>query len=570
VGSTDTLGNVRFFGSDGTNFIEGARISAGVDGTPGTNDMPGRLVFSTTADGASTPTEAMRISSTQSVGIGATNTTGRKVVVGGTVTGAVTAYGIYGAVTFQSDVTTHAYGIRSQSGTQAASFTLPLLSHYAASQGTFGATSAVTTQYGFNADSSLTGATNNYGFYGDIASGSNRWNLYMAGTAANYFAGQAQFANGSVGTPSISNINDTNTGIFFPAADTIAFAEGGAEAMRIDSSGNVGIGTSSPDLYAGRSTLSVNGSTGGIITLQANGTQKLRMFTGTNSNIGALTGTLDIATGDASALTLSTNSSERMRIDSSGNVGIGTSSPSNKFVVSNAGAAGAETRLVHGDGSTAGASFLSYNRSGAAFTPLEISGSYLKFSVSDVEKARIDSSGNLLVGTTTAYATNSRVSISVANSTSHGMTFRPDTASAYRAVNFNNSTGGANVGFIDCTTSATTYSTSSDYRLKHDIQPMTGALAKVAALKPVTYKWNADNSESQGFIAHELQAVVPECVVGEKDAVDAEGNPIHQGIDTSFLVATLTAAIQEMKAIIDTQASTITTLTDRITALEAK
>jgi hypothetical protein len=80
---------------------------------------------------------------------------------------------------------------------------------------------------------------------------------------------------------------------------------------------------------------------------------------------------------------------------------------------------------------------------------------------------------------------------------------------------------------------------------------MTGALAKVAALKPVTYKWNADGSDGEGFIAHELAEVVPQCVTGEKDAVDAEGNPVYQGIDTSFLVATLAAAIQELKASLD-------------------
>ena len=80
---------------------------------------------------------------------------------------------------------------------------------------------------------------------------------------------------------------------------------------------------------------------------------------------------------------------------------------------------------------------------------------------------------------------------------------------------------------------------------------MTGALAKVALLKPCTYKWNADGSNGQGFIAHELAEVVPECVSGEKDAVNAKGNPEYQGIDTSFLVATLTAAIQEQQAIIE-------------------
>jgi hypothetical protein len=89
---------------------------------------------------------------------------------------------------------------------------------------------------------------------------------------------------------------------------------------------------------------------------------------------------------------------------------------------------------------------------------------------------------------------------------------------------------------------------------------MTGALAKVALLKPCTYKWNSDGSNGQGFIAHELQEVVGDCVTGAKDAVDAEGNPVYQGIDTSFLVATLTAAIQELKVIVDAQAVEIAAL----------
>jgi hypothetical protein len=90
---------------------------------------------------------------------------------------------------------------------------------------------------------------------------------------------------------------------------------------------------------------------------------------------------------------------------------------------------------------------------------------------------------------------------------------------------------------------------------------MQNALATVALLKPVTYKWNADDSQSQGFIAHELQEVVPECVTGKKDAVDADGKPVYQGIDTSFLAATLVAALQEQQAI-------ITALTARVEALE--
>jgi hypothetical protein len=90
---------------------------------------------------------------------------------------------------------------------------------------------------------------------------------------------------------------------------------------------------------------------------------------------------------------------------------------------------------------------------------------------------------------------------------------------------------------------------------------MTGALEKVQALKPVTWKWKADGSDGEGFIAHELQEVCPDAVVGEKDAVYEDGSIKPQQIDTSFLVATLTAAIQEQQALIQT-------LTARVAALE--
>jgi hypothetical protein len=114
----------------------------------------------------------------------------------------------------------------------------------------------------------------------------------------------------------------------------------------------------------------------------------------------------------------------------------------------------------------------------------------------------------------------------------------------------------SNVGSIQCTNTATSFNTSSDYRLKDNIAPMTGALAKVSALNPVTYKWKLDGSDAQGFIAHELAEVCPDAVSGEKDAVDAEGKPVYQAIDTSFLVATLTAAIQELKAEFDAYKAT--------------
>jgi hypothetical protein len=163
---------------------------------------------------------------------------------------------------------------------------------------------------------------------------------------------------------------------------------------------------------------------------------------------------------------------------------------------------------------------------------------------------RIDSSGNVLVGVTSF--TNSSGGLKV--NASGRLEISSTTTASSDIAYWRNANG--IVGAININGSTTTYATSSDYRLKNTIAPMIGALEKVALLKPVTYKWNANDSYGEGFIAHELQAIVPDCVTGKKDEIDADGKPVYQGIDTSFLVATLTAAIQELSA--------------KVTALEAK
>jgi hypothetical protein len=186
----------------------------------------------------------------------------------------------------------------------------------------------------------------------------------------------------------------------------------------------------------------------------------------------------------------------------------------------------------------------------------------IAFTNAGAESARIDSSGHVLINATSTGSFSAAAKLSALGVAGEfAAVFRaPDTGN-YIVLSCDNPNG--QVGKIQTSGSATSFLTSSDYRLKENIAPMTGALAKVALLKPVTYKWKVDGTAGQGFIAHELQEVVPDCVGGDKDAVDANGNPQYQGVDTSFLVATLTAAIQEQQAL-------ITSLTDRIVALESK
>jgi len=121
-------------------------------------------------------TERVRVSSAGAVGIGTTTLTGYSLNVSKNITGATSAFGIFQAGVVQSDLSVTAFGIYNALSTQATAFTLPTYIHYIAQQGTIGAGSSVTNQYGFYVNSTLTGATNNYGFWSNIASGSNRWN----------------------------------------------------------------------------------------------------------------------------------------------------------------------------------------------------------------------------------------------------------------------------------------------------------------------------------------------------------------------------------------------------------
>jgi hypothetical protein len=276
---------------------------------------------------------------------------------------------------------------------------------------------------------------------------------------------------------------------------------------------------------------------------------------------------------------------QAMTLDASGNLGVGTTTYSSKLNITGGSLAVSGTGLsvstdlatgrlvtstttpyrisaVHSyfddqtlelsQGSTSGyvSGIVIAARSAASSAPDSVT-----FWTRSAERARIDSSGNLLVGTTSQISSGF-MCLSFANNVRNGIVINDtDTGSGTSAaIIFRRN--GSQVGSIVTTTSTTALVGTSDYRLKNSIKPMVGALQKVIALKPCTYKWNVDGSDGEGFIAHELQAVVPDAVVGEKDAVNEDGSIKAQGINTNFLIATLTAAIQELKAEFDAYKST--------------
>jgi len=184
---------------------------------------------------------------------------------------------------------------------------------------------------------------------------------------------------------------------------------------------------------------------------------------------------------------------------------------------------------------------------------------YMDFSTNaDTFAMRIDASQNLLVGATAVSNiggaslkfeafSNGAGAIGGYQLGAGGYVFNSYAVSnggTYYHVYF--SDAGTSHGSITSNGTTTSYNITSDYRLKENVAPMQNALETIAKLNPVTYKWVGSELTGQGFIAHELQAVVPDCVTGEKDAVDKDGNPVYQQMDSSFLIGLLTKSIQEL------------------------
>ena len=302
------------------------------------------------------------------------------------------------------------------------------------------------------------------------------------------------------------------------------------ERMRIDSSGNVGIGTTSPV-----ARLDVRKNQAGYTYIASDNANTAASGTGSGfvmTEGGSVAWYLRNERDGSGKFNIG-NSANRLTIDSSGNVGIGTTAPGYNLEVR--GNADQSLYLAK-----TGTTYLRATASANAESELFTGGSMVLGS-GNAERMRVDSSGSVLFGTT-----------GVPNGTSvYGAGFIPEAddrstlflatsrSTAAALIIFYNPNGVA--GSISTSGSATAFNTSSDYRLKEDLKDFDG-LDKVSKIPVYDFKWKVDESRSYGVMAHELQEVLPDAVSGEKDAEEM------QGVDYSKIVPLLIKSIQELEA----------------------
>ena len=389
----------------------------------------------------------------------------------------------------------------------------------------------------------------------EVAGTTNDALLNLTGAGTNFelraTSGNGATANSSVYRLALDYLNGTNTNGFIDfyrgAAGNdgyLAFGSTGTERMRIDSAGNVGIGTASAP-----SRLTVKSPDNTLAT-------NIAQFDSLNGGAGFKFGYQRIEQiGATTPITFETGGSESMRIDSSGKIGIGTDSPEQPITV---GDTSDSQNYIQIKTSATGAAGLLFS-DGASTNPAgylyDHATNSMQFKVNGSEKMRIDSSGNLLVGTTTQ---SGKVTINNGGSTTGLNVFQTSTATNYVPLNIHNDrvTGGntavmirfqagdnTDVGSIDSTVTATAYNTSSDQRLKDNIVDAPSASNDIDAIQVRSFDWKADGSHQKyGMVAQELQSVAPEAVSGDADSDEM------MGVDYSKLVPMLVKEIQSLRA----------------------
>ena len=337
------------------------------------------------------------------------------------------------------------------------------------------------------------------------------------------------------------------------SADALRFYQDSTERMRIDSSGNVGINETAPGTL-----LALGGAKNtSIITLKSTTNDSswssgdviggINFHSEDGSGAGAgIKGSISyIATsssGGSTALSFKTSDSssnnvERMSINNTG-VGIGESSPNGKLHIKD----GLTCSIDIENTSNTGTGEITFNDPDADDRGV-LSYSHnldaMIFKTAASERMRILSDGDVILGGTSLQAQGA-LSVSPNHDDGACAVFfnRASTSNTSDVIRFQND--GSTVGSINHNNTSTTYATSSDYRLKEDLQDFNG-LDKVFKIKMYDFKWKADGSRGYGVMAHELKEVLPQAVSGEKDAEEM------QQVDYSKIVPILVKSIQELK-----------------------
>jgi hypothetical protein len=346
----------------------------------------------------------------------------------------------------------------------------------------------------------------------------------------------------------------------------------GTPLFTILSGGNVGIGTTAPS-----ASLHVNSTTAGATLLRTDGTNGT-LF----SVVDDLSDSLMSVNNSAGLPVLEVFADDRIVGGQYGQndfvvvnnkVGIGTNNPIGKLHVTGSssvpaavfmgnvgiGTTSPTTKLAVSDGTT----IAQVNpESGVAYFGT-VNNYPMALSVNSSEKVRVTSTGAFLVGNTSAPNPGAATTVSgfaingsgndayISHKIDSGPCayFRRDGTDGFVLAFYK---ANSSVGTISVTTTATAYNTTSDYRLKESIKPLSAGLSRINSLKPSVYTWKSDGSNGEGFMAHELAEVVPLAVTGQKDAVNDDGSINPQSVDLSKIVPILVAAIQELSAKVKT------------------